>query len=212
MTTKKVRMKPLEPPFEPQVEEALHQRMPRTSAVTPLALFRLLVRDDALSSAMMSMGRFNLGYEPGRLTSVAPHDREVIIQRVCLRCGCEYEWGVHVAAFASAVGLPHSQAEALACVPLQAEVPPRELLLAHFVDKLHDSAGVDDELWEQLREHWSEQAILQMLMLVGWYHGISYIANVARLPPESGRQDGLLEVARSWLLESPCSASAGRSR
>ncbi|HEV7760231.1 MAG TPA: hypothetical protein VGO78_14620 [Acidimicrobiales bacterium] len=26
-------------------------------------------------------------------------DREIVIDRTCARCGCQYEWGVHVAFF-----------------------------------------------------------------------------------------------------------------
>lgn len=40
-----------------------------------------------------------------------PREREIVIDRTCARCGCEYEWGVHVAAFGSAVGLTPDQLE-----------------------------------------------------------------------------------------------------
>ena len=40
-------------------------------------------------------------------------DREIVIDRVCARCGCEYEWGVHVAYFAGRVGLTIAQVASL---------------------------------------------------------------------------------------------------
>ena len=34
-------------------------------------------------------------------SSLPPRERELVIDRTCARCGCEYAWGVHVAAFAA---------------------------------------------------------------------------------------------------------------
>ena len=45
-------------------------------------------------------------YELSRDLSLSMRDREIVIDRLtCARCTCEYEWGVHVAFFASRVGL-----------------------------------------------------------------------------------------------------------
>jgi 4-carboxymuconolactone decarboxylase len=183
---KEVRLKPLEPPFSPEIDEALRRRMPRTATVTPLALFRLLVKDEALSTAMEPLGRFHLKHAPGRFSSIEPRDREIIIDRVCARCGCEYEWGVHVATFAAQVALTPDQVAATTAP--SGSAPPsmtgRDRLLLRFVDQLHDTAAIDDQLWLKLLEIWTEAQILQMLVLAGWYHAISYVANAARLPLE----------------------------
>jgi hypothetical protein len=48
-------------------------------------------------------------------------ERELIIDRVCARCGCEYEWGVHAAAFGAAAGL--SPEEVGATVEADADDP-----------------------------------------------------------------------------------------
>ncbi len=50
---------------------------------------------------MMATG----GHFLGRGSTLAIRDREIVIDRTCARCGNEYEWGVHVAAFAEAAGL-----------------------------------------------------------------------------------------------------------
>jgi 4-carboxymuconolactone decarboxylase len=54
------------------------------------------------------------GYLLGRKASLALRDREVVINRVCARCGAEYEWGVHVAAVAQAAKLSPEQNAAIA--------------------------------------------------------------------------------------------------
>jgi 4-carboxymuconolactone decarboxylase len=180
-----IRLAPLEPPFSSDVAEALERRMPQSSKLPPLALFRLLVRDPALSAAMEPMGRFHLRHEPGRHSAIAPRDRELVIHRVCARCGCEYEWGVHAAAMAGRAGLtPHEVTATLGDVS-EVAWSARDRALLAMVDALHDHASIDDELWAALVGHWSETQLLQLLVLAGWYHAIAYVANAARIPLES---------------------------
>src|SRR5581483_6556445 len=93
------RIAPLSPPYEPGVEDRLTAMMPPGAA--PLALFRTFVKNMPMSEAMADWG----SYELSRRLSLSMRDREVVIDRTCARCGCEYEWGVHVAFFGERVGL-----------------------------------------------------------------------------------------------------------
>jgi 4-carboxymuconolactone decarboxylase len=180
------RLKPVEPPFTAEVAETLRRRMPKTGDIPPLALFRLLVTDDALAGAMEAMGRFNLRHEPGRYSSIEPRDREIVIDRVCARCECEYEWGVHIATYATKVGLTAEQVIATQSPDAgDAAWSERDRLLVRMVDALHDHSDIDDSLWTQLSAVWSDVQLLQLLVLAGWYHAISYVANVSRIPQES---------------------------
>jgi len=40
------------------------------------------------------------------------------------------------------------------------------------------------ELWAGLSATFDEQQLLDLLLLTGWYHAISYVARATRLPPE----------------------------
>jgi 4-carboxymuconolactone decarboxylase len=60
----------------------------------------------------------------------------------------------------------------------------RDRLLVALVDALHDRGSVNDELWTLLAAEFSETELLHLLVLAGWYHVISYVANAARLPLE----------------------------
>ena len=51
-----------------------------------------------------------------------PREREILIDRTCARCGCEYEWGVHVAAFGSGVGFLREQLENTASGAIEQEL------------------------------------------------------------------------------------------
>src|SRR6516162_2696362 len=94
------RIAPLSPPYAPEVQAALNKWMPPGETVEPLKLFRTIARHQLLSERMRPLGGALLGR-----SSLQPRTRELLILRTCARCGAEYEWGVHVAAFAAAVGL-----------------------------------------------------------------------------------------------------------
>lgn len=174
------RIQPLEPPYEEATAATLAKWMPPGIAVEPLKLFRTLFRHPQLSERMRPLGAALLAHG-----SIAPQEREIVIDRVCARCGCEYEWGVHVAAFGQAVKLTESQLLATASASAEsAQWSEREALLIQLVDELHETATVSDGLWEKLRAHWSDSQLIELLVLAGWYHLISFVANAAHVPQE----------------------------
>ena len=175
------RIAPLEAPFAPEIEASLRVMMPRNSPLPPLALFRVLMHDPHLAEAMTALGRFLLG----RDCALDLHDRELVIDRVCARCGCEYEWGVHVTAYGARAVLSPAQLEATRTGDAGAPVwNEREALLVRLVDELHDTARVSDDLWAALAGHWTEPQLLELLLLAGWYHAISFVGNGARVELE----------------------------
>jgi alkylhydroperoxidase family enzyme len=175
------RIPPVAPPYPPDVEAELRGMMPRGSTVEPLRLFRTLMQHRPLATAMVSVGRFVLG----RTLSLDLHDRELVIDRVCARCGCEYEWGAHAIGYGPRAGLSMEQLEATVTVGPDAPVwSAREALLIRLVDELHDTATVSDALWDELAKHWTEPQLLELLLIAGWYHAVSFIANGARVERE----------------------------
>jgi hypothetical protein len=49
---------------------------------------------------------------------------------------------------------------------------------------LRDFCTVDDDLWESLTNYYSDEAIIELLMLAGFYRMVSYLVNGLRLPLE----------------------------
>jgi alkylhydroperoxidase family enzyme len=176
------RMAPLEPPYPDGVAELLAGMMP--PGVEPIALFRAFARNVAMTSAMREWG----AYELGRQLSLTMRDREIVIDRTCARCGCEYEWGVHVAFFADRVGLTAEQVRSLTCGSPADDCwdDDRDRLLIAAADALHDTSDIDDELWTALSGTFDAGQLLDILMLCGWYHAISFCARAARVPLERG--------------------------
>jgi alkylhydroperoxidase family enzyme len=176
------RITPLSPPYEPEVERLLAAMMP--PGVPPIGLFRTFARNRPMTEAMRGWG----SYELGRHLSLSMREREIVIDRTCARCGCEYEWGVHIAFFADRVGLTAPQVTSLTHggAADAGWADPRERLLIRAVDALHDRSDIDDGLWPELDACFTPAELLDLLLLCGWYHAVSFAANGARVPLEDG--------------------------
>ncbi len=177
-----MRIAPLSPPYEAETARRLESMMP--TGVPPILLFRTFAKNLPMTEAMGPWG----GYELSRNLSLSLRDREIVIDRACARCHCEYEWGVHVAFFADRAQLSPSQISSLThgdqTDPCWTD--DRDRLIIEAVDALHDHADIDDLLWSRLSGHLSDAEALDLFMLAGWYHAISYTANAARVPLEDG--------------------------
>jgi alkylhydroperoxidase family enzyme len=171
------RIAPAEPPYSEAVTAALARLMPE--GVPPLVLFRTLAVNERVFSRMMAGGLLDKG-------SISLRERELVIDRTCWRCGSEYEWGVHVAFFGERARLTPEEVRGL-CTddPEATPFSPRERLLLRLCDTLHASATVPDTLWAELVKEWSPAQLLELLVLAGYYHTISYVTNALRLPLES---------------------------
>ncbi|WP_433040974.1 carboxymuconolactone decarboxylase family protein [Dactylosporangium sp. CS-033363] len=150
----------------------------------PIGLFRTFARNLPMTAAMSHWGR----YELGRDLTLTLREREIVILRTCARCGCEYEWGVHVMVFADRAAL--TAAEIASLTRGRFDDPcwtaAREATLIQLVDALHDSSDIADELWRSAREVFDERQLLDVLLLCGWYHAICFTARAARVDLEPG--------------------------
>ena len=171
------RIAPAAPPFPADIQSWLDRTMP--PGVPPLTLFTTLARDARL------FGRFFAGglLDRGHLTL---RQRELVILRTTARCGSAYEWGVHATFFAERLGLGDVQLTALVHGSADdAGWAEDERALIRLCDALHTSCTVNEPLWAELRHHFSEEALLELLLLAGFYRTVSYLTNALALPPES---------------------------
>src|SRR6476620_11588160 len=96
------RLAPLEPPYAPEIGEQFDRIM---RGAPPLLLFRVMARharawEKFRAGSLLDRGPLSL------------REREIVIDRTCARNACEYEWGVHIAAFAQAARLTEEQVRA----------------------------------------------------------------------------------------------------
>ena len=170
------RIAPAKPPFSEDIQAAFDRIMP--PGVPPLALFTTLARDARLFARL----RGGALLDKGHLTL---RQREVVISRVTARSGSEYEWGVHVAFFGKTAGLDAAMLDSLAnggaddsCWSFE------DRLLIRACDQLHATSDIDDALWSAMAGQFSDMALIEVLMLAGFYRAVSYLTNALRLPLE----------------------------
>lgn len=172
------RLAPLEPPYAPEIAAELERMMP--PGVPPLRLFRTLAHNPRV------LAKIRAGNLLGR-GSIERREREIVILRTTARCGAEYEWGVHVAFFAAKVGLTDAQVRAT--VRGATDDPawtPRDRLLIRLVDELRDTATVSGALWRELAATWSAEQLVELVVLAGFYHTISFALNAFAVEREDG--------------------------
>jgi 4-carboxymuconolactone decarboxylase len=176
------RLTPLSPPYSAEVARTLERMMP--PGMEPLRLFRTVAHNPHVLDKLRSTGAYLLNFG-----SVEPRDRELVIHRICARCRCEYEWGVHVTVFARPLGFDDRKIAATLLAshddPIWSE---HEALLVRFADELHETANVSDGVWAALRERFSDVQIVELVALAGQYEAISYLANVLGVEREESAE------------------------
>jgi alkylhydroperoxidase family enzyme len=169
------RIAPLEPPYAPEVQQQFDRIM---RGAAPLTLFRVVAGN----------ARAWEKFRAGSLLDRGPlslREREIVIDRTCALTGCEYEWGVHIAAFATAAQLTGEQVHATvlggADAPCWSE---GERALIAAVDALHHRATLSEAEFKALSAHYDEAKIFEIILLCGFYRTVSYLANGLDLPLE----------------------------
>jgi alkylhydroperoxidase family enzyme len=171
------RIAPTLPPFAPEIKAALDKIMP--PGVPPLVLFTTLARNPRVFARFMAGGLLDKG-------SVSLREREIMIDRTTARCGSEYEWGVHAAFFAERAELTPEQVRATVVgASGDAVWSAREQLIVRLADELHETNSVSDGLWSELGAEFEDEQILELIVLAGFYHTVSYLTNALRLPLEA---------------------------
>ena len=170
------RIAPCDPPFDAAVAEELGRLMP--PGVPPLLLFRTLGRNPRVLRRVRQGGLL----DPG---SITVRERELVILRTCALCGSEYEWGVHAAFFADAAGLGAAQLAATVSGDRTA-LPVAEHALFALCEALHERAAVPDGVWGALAARYRPDQLIELVMLAGQYHMVSFLTNALEIALEPG--------------------------
>jgi 4-carboxymuconolactone decarboxylase len=170
------RIAPLEPPYAPDLAKELAAMMP--PGVDPIRLFRTLAHNPRVLSKVRLGNLLDRG-------SLSQRDREIVILRTTARCGAEYEWGIHVVVFSKRVGLTEAQVAATHTgADGEGLWSPSDRALLRMVDQLHSSADLDEALWQELRAHFDDAQLIELVVLAGFYHTISFMVNAFRIEAE----------------------------
>ena len=165
------RIAPLQPPYPPEIQQQFDRIM---RGAPPLVLFRVMAGHARAWEKFRGGGMLDRG-------PLTLREREIVIDRT----GCEYEWGVHVTAFAQAAHLTEEQVRATVLGDANAACwSMAEQVLIAAVDALHERATLSDAEFKALAAHYEHAKILEIIQLCGFYRTVSYLANTLALPLE----------------------------
>jgi hypothetical protein len=97
--------------------------------------------------------------------------------------------GIHVTGFAKLAELTHDQVRSTVLgSAADACWSDEEKLLIRVCDALHSHCDIDDQLWASLSATFPENALMELLMLAGFYRTVSYLTNALRMPLEDNAE------------------------
>jgi 4-carboxymuconolactone decarboxylase len=88
----------------------------------------------------------------------------------------QVQW-VHHQDFGARAGL---STEEIVRTRMGADAPgwrANEEALLRAVDELHDTSRISDGVWSVLRDHYSDEQLIEIPMVVGHYHLVAYVVH-----------------------------------
>jgi 4-carboxymuconolactone decarboxylase len=146
----------------------------------PLNIFLTMARHPKLMKRWLPFG----GHLLARGLLPARH-RELAILRTAWNCRAEYEWGHHVP-ISHQAGLTDNDVERVAAGPDAEGWSALEAAVLRAADELHAVARVGDATWADLAAGYDQAQLVELVMLVGQYHLVSFFLNSAGVELEPG--------------------------
>ena len=171
------RMNPLSEPYEAEVELELAKLMP--PGVPPLRLFRVIAHNPRVLRRMRRGSLLDEG-------AISVRQRELVILRTTAKCSCEYEWGVHAAFFGAAAELTEGEIAATVGQDIDAVAwSADERVILRICDELADTKTVSDSTWAEAVSQLNSEQLIEVLMVAGLYHAVSFVANGTQVAREA---------------------------
>jgi len=167
--------KPRVPALEPdEWTDEIKEVLGRTGDVGSggvLNIFKTLAHHPKLMKRWLVFGAHVLSKN-----ELPPRERELVILRVGWLCQAKYEWAQHVV-IGKQTGITDEEIERL-CDDVEAPgwSDPERLLL-RATDELHHDHCITDATWQQLTQHFTTQAIIDLVFTVGQYTLVSMALN-----------------------------------
>ncbi len=112
-------------------------------------------------------------------------DRELLILRTGWHCQAEYEWGQHVL-LGQGVGIDAADVERIKQGPDADGWNDFDATLLRAADELHGDACITDATWASLSERYDNRQLIEVPMVVGHYHLVSFTLNSLGVQREPG--------------------------
>jgi 4-carboxymuconolactone decarboxylase len=180
-------MAPRIPPLPPEerdertAELVASLRIPAEDGGEPkeLNLFSTLARNPRVLKRFTQLGGVLLSGEVGA------RERELLILRTGWNTQAEYEWGQHVL-MGKQAGLTDEEIRNVTLPMADSDWSEHDQGLLRAADELHGESQVSDTAWRILAEHYSEAGLIEVCMIVGYYHLVGFTLNSLGVEREPG--------------------------
>lgn len=112
-------------------------------------------------------------------------DRELLILRTGWLCQAEYEWGQH-SLIGQSAGLSDDDLRRIQDGPDAAGWEAFDATLLRAADELHEDSCLSDATWQALAARYDEPQLIEVPMVVGHYHLVSFVLNSLGVQREPG--------------------------
>jgi alkylhydroperoxidase family enzyme len=164
--------------IDPELEPLLAKTVVRDGK--PLNIFGVLAHHPKL------LDRFNrLGGLLLTRGSVPAREREIVILRVGWRCQAIYEFGQHTV-IGRQTGLSDAEIAALAGADDAHPWSDGDRTLIALADDLCRDDCASDATWEALRGRWSDQQLVELVVVAGFYRLVSGFLNTMGVQLDDG--------------------------
>ncbi len=143
-------------------------------------LFRIMMRHPDLMRVHQPFVQYMK-----RSPMLPPRARELAIVRSAWLGGVDDQFVNH-SKIGMDCGLTEDEVARIAEGPHCSDWSAEDATLLHAVDELHLWCRIGDDTWTALARHYSEQQLLELMLLVGNYRTLSYIQNSVGIRPVSG--------------------------
>lgn len=142
-------------------------------------LYRVLMNSPAIATGWLDFNTV-VRYK----TSLDAALREMIILRVSLLNGAEYQAKIHGASHALKAGLSAEQIAALGDWQDSLLFSPAQRAALAWTDAMTRQIDVPDALHDDLKRHFYDQAVTEITVLAGAYNMHTRVARALRIEPE----------------------------
>lgn len=145
-------------------------------------LYRVLLNSPAIAVAWLDFNTA-IRYQ----TTLDPALRELIILRVSILNGAEYQARIHGASHALQAGLSSRQIMELDAWVSSSLFSAAQRAALAWTDAMTRHIEVPDTLHQELKNHFDDQAIVEITVLAGAYNMHTRVARALRIEPETPR-------------------------
>jgi alkylhydroperoxidase family enzyme len=108
-------------------------------------------------------------------STLPPRNRELLILRTAWNCKSAYEWSRHAGPRKDC--LSELEVKNIPAGPTAESWSKLDATLLTAADELHDQSRLSADTWSNLAQHFTQQQLIELVMLVGAYHLVAFSTN-----------------------------------